>query len=82
MDFDVDRNTNDTGDPSLAEMTIKALRILAKNPKGYFLFVEGKSKVTISGQKATYNFVAVNGKVQYAETRLLLWTILKSESSV
>ncbi|XP_014481614.1 PREDICTED: alkaline phosphatase, tissue-nonspecific isozyme-like isoform X2 [Dinoponera quadriceps] len=41
MDFDVDRNTNDTGDPSLAEMTIKALRILARNPEGYFLFVEG-----------------------------------------
>ncbi|XP_036147815.1 alkaline phosphatase isoform X2 [Monomorium pharaonis] len=41
MDFDVDRNTNDTGDPSLAEMAIKALRILANNPEGYFLFVEG-----------------------------------------
>ncbi|XP_032672494.1 alkaline phosphatase-like isoform X3 [Odontomachus brunneus] len=41
MDFDVDRNTNGTGDPSLAEMTIKALQILAKNPEGYFLFVEG-----------------------------------------
>ncbi|KZC03755.1 Alkaline phosphatase, tissue-nonspecific isozyme, partial [Dufourea novaeangliae] len=41
MDFDVDRNTNGTGDPSLAEMTIKALRVLAKNPEGYFLFVEG-----------------------------------------
>ncbi|XP_072760654.1 alkaline phosphatase [Anoplolepis gracilipes] len=41
MDFDVERNTNDTGDPSLAEMTIKALRILSNNPEGYFLFVEG-----------------------------------------
>ncbi|XP_066581902.1 alkaline phosphatase-like [Prorops nasuta] len=41
MDFDVDRNTNGTGDPSLAEMAVKALRILAKNPKGFFLFVEG-----------------------------------------
>ncbi|CAK9831337.1 Intestinal-type alkaline phosphatase 1 [Anthophora retusa] len=41
MDFDVDRNTNGSGDPSLAEMTTKALRILAKNPEGYFLFVEG-----------------------------------------
>ncbi|KAG5330538.1 PPBT protein, partial [Acromyrmex heyeri] len=41
MDFNVDRNTNDTGDPSLAEMAIKALRILANNPEGYFLFVEG-----------------------------------------
>lgn len=44
MDFDVDRNTNETGDPSLAEMTIKALRILQNNPNGYFLFVEGKSE--------------------------------------
>lgn len=41
MDFEVDRNTNGTGDPSLAEMAVKALRILAKNPDGYFLFVEG-----------------------------------------
>nr|XP_012227449.1 PREDICTED: alkaline phosphatase-like isoform X2 [Linepithema humile] len=41
MDFDVDRNTNDTGDPSLTDMTIKALRILNNNPNGYFLFVEG-----------------------------------------
>lgn len=42
MDFEVDRNTNGSGDPSLAEMAVKALRILAKNPEGYFLFVEGK----------------------------------------
>lgn len=48
MDFDVDRNTNDTGDPSLTDMTIKALRILNNNPNGYFLFVEGKSEITMS----------------------------------
>ncbi|XP_012277705.1 alkaline phosphatase [Orussus abietinus] len=41
MDFDVDRNANGSGDPSLAEMTVKALQILSKNPEGYFLFVEG-----------------------------------------
>lgn len=52
MDFDVERNTNDTGDPSLAEMAIKALRILANNPEGYFLFVEGKSEVTTSERKS------------------------------
>ncbi|XP_056419204.1 intestinal-type alkaline phosphatase 1-like [Hyla sarda] len=28
-------------DPSLAEMTEKAIKILRKNPKGFFLFVEG-----------------------------------------
>lgn len=29
-------------DPSLTEMTDKAIRILRKNPKGFFLFVEDK----------------------------------------
>ncbi|XP_037530495.1 intestinal-type alkaline phosphatase [Nematolebias whitei] len=30
-----------TMDPSLTEMTEKAIKILSKNPKGFFLFVEG-----------------------------------------
>lgn len=61
MDFEVDRNTSGTGDPSLAEMTIKALRILKKNSKGYFLFVEGKkipNKYFI-----TYRFFYFNTKI-------------------
>ena len=42
MDYDFDRN--ETVEPSLAEMTGKAIRILSKNKKGFFLMVEG-SKV-------------------------------------
>lgn len=42
MDFEADRNPSATGDPSLADMTRSALSILLKNPKGFFLFVEGK----------------------------------------
>lgn len=38
MRFEVFRNS--TRDPSIVEMTEKALQILGKNPKGYFLFVE------------------------------------------
>ncbi|KAK3603506.1 hypothetical protein CHS0354_030359 [Potamilus streckersoni] len=38
MAYEIDRNDNE---PSLAEMTDKAIRILRKNPKGYFLLVEG-----------------------------------------
>lgn len=38
MRFEVFRNN--TRDPSIVEMTEKAIRILEKNPKGYFLFVE------------------------------------------
>lgn len=40
MDFEADRNNSPTGDPSLAEMTEKALSILMKNSKGFFLFIE------------------------------------------
>uniref|UniRef100_A0A3Q2QVB1 Alkaline phosphatase n=1 Tax=Fundulus heteroclitus TaxID=8078 RepID=A0A3Q2QVB1_FUNHE len=40
MRFDVFRNTS--RDPSIVEMTEKAIQILRKNPKGYFLFVEDK----------------------------------------
>uniref|UniRef100_A0A3Q0S3Q0 Alkaline phosphatase n=1 Tax=Amphilophus citrinellus TaxID=61819 RepID=A0A3Q0S3Q0_AMPCI len=38
MRFEVFRNS--TRDPSIVEMTEKAIQILKKNPKGYFLFVE------------------------------------------
>nr|DBA26295.1 TPA: hypothetical protein GDO54_010576 [Pyxicephalus adspersus] len=40
MNYELRRNTS--ADPSLAEMTEKAIRILSKNPKGFFLFVEDK----------------------------------------
>lgn len=40
-DMKYDLNRNVTLDPSLAEMTEKAIRILSKNAKGFFLFVEG-----------------------------------------
>lgn len=42
MDFETDRNRGPDGDPSLAEMTEKALSILRRNEKGFFLFVESK----------------------------------------
>ena len=39
MEFDYARN--DTNEPSLKEMTEKAIQILKKNPNGFFLLVEG-----------------------------------------
>lgn len=38
--FEVDRDPK--LDPSIVEMTEKAIRILRKNPKGFFLLVEGE----------------------------------------
>lgn len=41
MAYEIDRDTGPEGEPSLAEMTRKAIQILRKNPRGYFLMVEG-----------------------------------------
>jgi len=41
MEYELDRPKDKAGEPSLAEMTEKALQMLAKNPRGYFLRVEG-----------------------------------------
>lgn len=41
MKYELDRATDKAGEPSIAEMTEKAIKILQKNPKGYFLLVEG-----------------------------------------
>ncbi|MEO8037182.1 MAG: alkaline phosphatase [Betaproteobacteria bacterium] len=41
MKYEADRAQDAAGEPSLAEMTAKAVAILSKNPKGYFLMVEG-----------------------------------------
>ena len=42
MQYEVYRAEDGAGEPSITEMTEKAIRILNKNPKGYFLLVEGK----------------------------------------
>ncbi|RVU55671.1 alkaline phosphatase [Anaerosphaera multitolerans] len=39
LSYDIDRNPEE--EPSLAEMTEKALEVLSKNDKGFFLMVEG-----------------------------------------
>jgi alkaline phosphatase len=41
MHFDADRSTDIGGEPSLDEMADKAIDVLKKNSKGYFLMVEG-----------------------------------------
>lgn len=41
MKYELDRAKDTAGEPSLTEMTEKAIRILERSPKGYFLMVEG-----------------------------------------
>lgn len=41
MNFEADRAKDVAGEPSLAEMTAKAIAILSRNPRGFVLMVEG-----------------------------------------
>ncbi len=41
LKFETDRATDPGGEPSLSEMTDKAIALLSKNKKGFFLMVEG-----------------------------------------
>jgi alkaline phosphatase len=41
MQYEVDRSLDPGGEPSLTDMTAKAIDILEKNRQGYFLMVEG-----------------------------------------
>uniref|UniRef100_H2Z2U9 Alkaline phosphatase n=1 Tax=Ciona savignyi TaxID=51511 RepID=H2Z2U9_CIOSA len=41
MNYEVDRSSDGAGEPSLAEMTSKAIEILQKDDDGFFLLVEG-----------------------------------------
>ncbi|MDR2873110.1 MAG: alkaline phosphatase [Xanthomonadaceae bacterium] len=40
MQYEHDRNKSENGEPSLAEMTRAAIKILSRNPNGYVLMVE------------------------------------------
>ncbi|OWF39849.1 alkaline phosphatase, tissue-nonspecific isozyme-like isoform X2 [Mizuhopecten yessoensis] len=41
MQYEMERDDGPQGEPSLTEMTTKAIKILQKNDKGFFLMVEG-----------------------------------------
>ena len=68
MDYEIDRNPE--LEPSLAEMTTTALRVLEKNPKGFFLMVEGgKIDWANHGNDAIgsiYDTIALDAAVQVA----------------
>jgi alkaline phosphatase len=44
MQYELQRDKGPKGEPSLAEMTRKAIQILQKNKEGFFLLIEGKNQ--------------------------------------
>ena len=41
MQYEVDRPGDTAGEPSLADMVVKAIQILEKSEDGFYLYVEG-----------------------------------------
>ena len=68
MSFDLDRDASK--EPSLAEMTSKAIDVLSKNPKGFFLMVEGgridHALHETTAQKALQDTVAFDTAIKTA----------------
>ena len=46
MQYEVHRKEDTAGEPSLAEMVEKAIKMLEKSDEGYYLYVECTSKTT------------------------------------
>ena len=56
MQYELERDkSGPTGEPSLAEMTKKAVQILEKDTLGYFLLVEGRHVKLVSQSKLDAN---------------------------
>ena len=55
LSYEYSRPKGDLGEPSLTEMVDMAVRILEKNPKGYFLLVEGNCSLTANAWKMSSN---------------------------
>ena len=47
MKYELERSQDGAGEPSLAELTEKAIQILSKGKQGYFLLVEGIIKSSL-----------------------------------
>ena len=41
MQYEIDRQEDKAGEPSLSQLTEKAIKILNREPNGFFLLVEG-----------------------------------------
>jgi len=65
MQYEADRVNDIAGEPSLTEMTIKALNILDNNPKGYFLMVE--SGRIDHGHHAGNAYTALTDTIEFAK---------------
>ncbi len=65
MHYEHDRGSDGAGEPSLAEMTSRAIDLLSRNEKGYFLMVEG-GRIDHAHQRANA-YRALTDTIEFAE---------------
>ena len=59
MLYELERRSSPEGEPSLADMTKKAITILSKNPKGFFLMIEG-GRIDHAGHERNLSKIAAD----------------------
>uniref|UniRef100_K1QS35 alkaline phosphatase n=1 Tax=Magallana gigas TaxID=29159 RepID=K1QS35_MAGGI len=88
LSFELDKDSDSTEEPSLAEMTEKAIRILRKNPKGFFLLVEGaridSAHTDNNAKRALYETLAfetaIRGALELVDTSNTLVSVTADHS--
>ena len=65
-----DALTEEAGEPSLAEMTAAAIRILSRGDNGFFLFVEGMAewRLVIKASRSVNSYCMPKLKVRNSNT--------------
>jgi len=71
MKYDYDRPKDTAGEPSLAEMTEKTIDILARNPEGFLLMIEGGRIDHASHESNAYRTVSDGVALNEAVKRVL-----------
>ncbi|NXC47444.1 PPBI phosphatase, partial [Penelope pileata] len=70
-DMKYELNRNATTDPSIVEMTEKAIRILRRNPNGFLLFVEDESRAPGGGGRIDHGHHSGRAKQALMEAVML-----------
>jgi len=83
MQYELERQSTKEMDPSLAEMTKKAIEIVSANPKGFFLMVEG-GRIDHAGHERNLSntiedtfglYDAVKVALDFAHLKMILWSL-------
>ena len=80
MRFEADRQNDEAGEPSLTEMTLKAIDILEEDDDGFFLMVEGGRIDHAHHENNAYN--ALNETVEFSNAVAAAYNLTNPEETL